>query len=441
MDRIQGQYVVVDTEGNNTFGCGDSNAVPPVPPTPTTVTWGNGMQEEIMGIIEELGLTPDIADNKQAVKAIRQAYDDGRYATPVLAHMLGDTINPNFSIVNYLGQTSVAVASGTSQSVDTKLFGWSIATGSVQHNTTAMVFYQNAAGEILIKGATSAPAQTFTLKSLMNRSFGSDWYGKSLNEKAKVQNRTFMIKAGFCNDMDNPVTANPNNYNIESNAYGGSHTKTVLNGTAAVSNECTVACSKYVCSDFGSNITTTPITPIDIDFTVADAGEFQIRVTYADFIPVLADPEFVPDSFPLIILDQMKAPVEPTTELVDRGIVRDFGHNAEDYSGINNSKLKLLINLATIDIRKEHFKVQDPQISDIYVGRTILKHKVSTAPRELTVASSDSATEPHWTILSVTSSVNQSYYRDLVVELQCDTGAVGPYDAALFAEFGWNFRT
>ena len=66
MDYIQHSSHVDDAEGKYQFG--------ETPPTKTVVTaqFLNGVQNELMHIIEEAGITPDAADNTQVLEAIRK---------------------------------------------------------------------------------------------------------------------------------------------------------------------------------------------------------------------------------------------------------------------------------------------------------------------------------------------------------------------------------
>lgn len=70
MDRISGATVAANLFGAGKNGFTAGNAATGVPATVVTDTWLNGLQEEVIGVIEGAGLAPSAADNTLLRQAI-----------------------------------------------------------------------------------------------------------------------------------------------------------------------------------------------------------------------------------------------------------------------------------------------------------------------------------------------------------------------------------
>lgn len=70
MERINGSAVATDLFGAGKDGFRDGNKALGVAATVVNAEYMNGVQEEIMSVIEEAGLTPDAEDNTQLLQAI-----------------------------------------------------------------------------------------------------------------------------------------------------------------------------------------------------------------------------------------------------------------------------------------------------------------------------------------------------------------------------------
>lgn len=70
MERINGSAVAVDLHGAGKDGFRDGNKALGIAATVVNAEFMNGVQEEIINVIEEAGLTPDAEDNTQLLQAI-----------------------------------------------------------------------------------------------------------------------------------------------------------------------------------------------------------------------------------------------------------------------------------------------------------------------------------------------------------------------------------
>lgn len=85
MDRI-------DTPGSvdGMFRAGNPFANPPIPSTIVGATWLNGVQEELLAVIEAAGLTPDQTDDSQLLQAI----------TALVASALSSAVSPPTALID-----------------------------------------------------------------------------------------------------------------------------------------------------------------------------------------------------------------------------------------------------------------------------------------------------------------------------------------------------